>query len=162
MHYAMSHIPKICFIDNEHRSRIRSRPFSLHVSLDSDSDVSLSKPERTHFHYVRPLVLNAVLEGTTRLALLPSYNRAIVVEFESRELRALGCHQISSQKFGYGQSILKPNVEEFKDTANSRGTMYSFLRSKDDHPHSIHEALRRFFCLEGMVHSKVGIIQPVS
>ena len=151
----LSHIPEICFIDDHHRSRILSSRCSLHISFaPDDAEVITLKPERTHLHYLEP----PKNTDSQKLEVVSSYNRAIVVEFEKRELRDLGIQQIGSQKYNFGPTVLKPVVKAFKETESTRDTMWSLLRSKGYHSHSVHEALRRFFCLRGAVPSKVSIL----
>lgn len=147
----MEHIPDIRLIDKHRRSRLLSRGYSLHVSLPPDcSTKSSKKVKRTHLH----LMLGS--KGQTKTEIIPSYNRAIVVEFETRKLRDLGVHQISSTKFSFGSTIFKPKVIVFCDTEYTRNTMWCLSRPESAHSHSVHEALRRFFCLQGHVPFEVG------
>ena len=155
MKYAINNIPKLCYIDNDQRSRVLSRGCALHVFLGSENGLILSKPNQTHFHYPKGSIPTKELMGQSKLVAITSYNRGIIVEFENGELCDQGLRQLSSQKFSYGTSILRPTVEKLRDTAASRDTVWSVQRSKDDHSHSVHEVLRRFFCMEGAVKAKV-------
>ena len=158
MKYALNRIPEICFVDRHRRTRILSRRCSLHVSLPSyDTECGGFKPKSTHLHYMKGSNPGPKSEGNTKLEIITTYNRAIIVEFEKQTLRDLGIKQITSWKFSYGPIVLKPVVEIFADLENTRDTTWSLSYSKRDYSYSVHEALRRFFCLQGHVSSRVSI-----
>lgn len=91
------------------------------------------------------------------MEIVASFNGAIMVEFESIELQDLGIIQIASTKFCFGSTIFKLTISLFAGSKDTRDTVWSLYRSESHHVHSVHEALRRFFCLQGQVPFKVTL-----
>ncbi len=150
-------VPEINFMSARRRVRVLARRSSIHVSLPFDEkDNTPSKPNRTHLHCSDSSqgLVNISVEQILRI--IPSYDRAIVVEFESPQHRDFGMEQIRSQKYCFGGvKVVNLKVKLFEDDRTTCNTMWSVYRSKKDHSYSVHEALRRFFCMGGAVPSRV-------
>ena len=137
-----------------------SKQCSLHISLELEGAEAIAlKPERTHLHCVQGFQNG---DGQQKLEVAPSYSRAVIIEFANRKLRDLGLKQIGSQKFNFGPTVLKPVTKIFEDTKDTCDTKWSLCRSETDQPHAVHEALRRFFCLNGAVSSEVSVSNLIS
>ena len=146
MAFAINHLPEISPVSDYRRRVLLTDQLSLHVSLPEE--LNGFKPEITHLHFNSPTIGGQrATNGSRKMDLILSYSRAIILECGDKQQLSLGEDHIGSKKFSY-QKVLRPKVEVFADTPSTKNTKWSLVWSKHD---QWHEALRRFFCLQGPV-----------
>ena len=146
MAYSMSNMPSISPVSDARRQALLLSDFTLHVSLPPSN--SGPKPAITHLHFVHDSA--ETTNGVHSIVIVPTYNRAIVVESASKHLRGKNGHQISQKKFNL-ETVTEARVAVFKDKASTRDTKWHLFYGRDEDLNAVHEVLESFFRLHGTI-----------
>ena len=157
---SLKDMPEIRFMDGRRRAGIMARSSSFHISLPpDDSGFVSSRVDKTHLHSVGKHDHFTLINQ--KLRVIAAYSRAVVVEFENRSQRDAAIHLFKNQKYSFGPRVLFPDIQPFEQNKTTEGTAWCVYRAQKYSNASVHEALRRFFCLEGLVRASVRILNPL-